>query len=389
MIASRSQGLGPLNIVIFGLSITSAWGNGHATTYRALARALQGRGHRVRFFERDMPWYERHRDLAAAPYCDVTLYSSIAELQQHVAELARADLLIVGSYVPEGRGLIEWVLPRASGVKAFYDIDTPVTVGKLARGTCEYLEPKQVPLFDLYLSFAGGPVIKRLHSEFGAARPRPFYCSVEPREYFPVPATTKRYDLGYLGTYSADRQPALERLLLQPARRWREGLFYVAGAQYPREIQWPANVVRTEHLAPAMHRDFYNCQRITLNITRADMVSNGYSPSVRLFEGAACAVPIVSDPWPGLEEFFDPGREILIARSTSDVLHYLHDLSDTELLEVGARARHRVLESHTAEHRALELERHVQELFLQPSATPRRRDEPQDATQHRAGALAL
>ena len=363
MTVSNPTGLGPLNIVIFGLSITSAWGNGHATTYRALARALHRRGHRVRFFERNMPWYEQHRDLASPAYCSVELYSNIEALEQHTNELAGADLVIIGSYVPEGRRLVEWVLPRASGVKAFYDIDTPVTVSRLASGTCEYLEPAQVPRFDLYLSFAGGPILERLSSEFGAARPRPFYCSVEPLEYSPTPGTTKRYDLGYLGTYSADRQPALERLLLEPARQWREGSFYVAGAQYPPSIQWPTNVTRAEHLAPAAHRSFYNQQRFTLNITRADMIANGYSPSVRLFEAAACGIAIISDPWAGLEEFFRPAREILIARSTRDVLDYLHHLDDIEIRQIGARARHRVLQHHTAGHRAEELEAHVVELL--------------------------
>ncbi len=366
MTASRSSDLRPLNIIIFGLSITSAWGNGHATTYRALVRSLHRHGHRVRFFERDMPWYERHRDLASPAYCSVALYSDIGALEPHVEEIARADLVIIGSYVPEGRRLIEWLLPRTGGVKAFYDIDTPVTVSKVAGGSCEYLDLAQVPNFDLYLSFAGGPILELLRDEFGAARPRPFYCSVDPMEYFPFPAATKRYDLGYLGTYSPDRQPALERLLLEPARQWSEGVFYVAGAQYPDTIRWPANVARAEHLAPAMHRGFYNHQRCTLNITRADMVANGYSPSVRLFEAAACGVPVISDPWPGLEEFFEPGRDILVARSTNDVLESLLFLDDSELQEIGARARHRVLERHTAEHRAWELETHVLDV-LRPS----------------------
>jgi len=368
MTASRPAELGPLNIIIFGLSITSAWGNGHATTYRALVRALHARGHNVRFFERNIPLFEQHRDLASPGYCRVGLYSDIEALEDYVAEVTRADLVVIGSYIPEGRRLIEWVMARAGGVKAFYDIDTPATVNQLARGTCEYLDPTQVPHFDLYLSFAGGPILRRLHNELGAARPRPFYCSVDPLEYFPYPAATKRYDLGYLGTYSADRQSALERLLLEPARQWPHGSFYVAGVEYPEEIQWPANVARAEHLAPATHRGFYNHQRFTLNITRDDLVANGYSPNVRLFQAAACGVPIISDSWRGLEEFFRPGSEILIARSTSEVLEALHDPDEIELREIGARARHRVLESHTAGHRAEELETHVLELVRPPCA---------------------
>jgi spore maturation protein CgeB len=368
----------PLDIVIFGLSITSAWGNGHATTYRALVRALANRGHRVRFLERDMPWYAEHRDLPDPGYCDVWLYSSLEELGKHFPDGVQADLVILGSYVPDGRRVAEWLLPRVSGCTAFYDIDTPVTVAKLTHNGCEYLDTALIPRFDLYLSFAGGPILERLRNEFGAHRPRPFYCSVDPRDYFPMPGAIKRYDLGYLGTYSADRQPALERLLLEPARQWKDGAFYVAGAQYPSTVRWPPNVEHTEHLAPAKHRGFYNHQRFTLNITRADMLLNGYSPSVRLFEAAACAVPIITDEWRGLEDFFAPGREILVARSTRDVLAYLKELDGGELLQIAARARQRVLEHHTAEHRARELEDHVLEL-LGPSPA-RRPGERRDNT---------
>jgi spore maturation protein CgeB len=331
-----------MNILIFGLSITSAWGNGHATTYRALAQALATRGHRVRFLERDVPWYAGIHDLDELFPSDIN-----------------ADLIILGSYVPQGALVADWLLPRAQGVTAFYDIDTPVTVSRLTRGDCEYLRPDLVPRFDLYLSFAGGPILHRLQHEFDAQRPRPFYCSVDPTEYRPAVGSRKCFDLGYLGTYSPDRQPMLEQLLIQPARQWSEGRFCVAGAQYPADIQWPANVQRVAHLPPAAHRSFYNSQRLTLNVTRADMIANGYSPSVRLFEAAACGVPILSDTWPGLEEFFTPGKEILVARSPAAALHYLRDCDPGYLQQIAARARARVLAEHTGSHRAFQLEQYV------------------------------
>src|SRR5688572_14120428 len=138
----------PLDIVIFGLSITSAWGNGHATTYRALVRALAEKGHRVRFFERDMPWYAAHRDLPKPSYCETHLYSSFDEVSEYFDGEIRADLVMLGSYVPEGVRMAEWILSRATGMTAFYDIDTPVTLSSLERGECEYLTPALVPRFD-------------------------------------------------------------------------------------------------------------------------------------------------------------------------------------------------------------------------------------------------
>jgi spore maturation protein CgeB len=358
----------PLDIVIIGLSITSSWGNGHATTYRGLVRALHARGHRVLFLERDAEWYASNRDLPHPTFCRTELYDSVAELSTRFTEDVRdADLVIVGSYVPNGDEVGEWVTRTAHGVTAFYDIDTPVTLAKLAQGTAGYLTRALVPRYDIYLSFTGGPTLDRIERELGSPMARALYCSVDPALYYSEPAAP-RWDLGYLGTYSDDRQPTLERLLLEPARRWPAGRFAVVGAMYPEGMQWPDNVRHGCHLSPAEHRAFYCAQRFTLNVTRADMIAAGWSPSVRLFEAAACGTPIVSDDWPGLDELFAPGREILVAHSTDDVLGMLRDLSEPERRTIGARARARVLASHTAAHRALELEAYASELLDRSAA---------------------
>lgn len=360
--------MAPLRFVIFGLSITSSWGNGHATTYRSLIRALAARGHRVTFIERDVPWYAENRDLAKPAFCTTLLYESVKECKDRFSrEVKEADVVIVGSYVPEGVLIGTWVTNIASGVKVFYDIDTPVTLAKMAAGDDEYLSPAMIPRFDLYLSFTGGPIIQAIEKRYGAARARVLYCSVDPELYYPDPCPSQ-YDLGYLGTYGADRQPALESLLCDPARRWPEGRFAVAGPLYPRNLSWPPNVKRVQHLAPALHRRFYNSQRFTLNITRADMVRAGYSPSVRLFEAAACGTPIISDSWPGLETLFVPESEILIAGKTAHTLRYLREMGDQERMAIGERARQRVLASHTAAHRAAELEAYIQEVITSSSS---------------------
>jgi spore maturation protein CgeB len=345
-----------LRIVIIGLSITSSWGNGHATTYRGLVRELVRRGHDVLFLEHDKPWYAGNRDLPHPPFGRTELYDSVDQLVDRFrGDVRDADVTIVGSYVPEGVRVGEWVTATARGVTAFYDIDTPVTLAKLERGDHEYLAPHLIPRYDLYLSFSGGPTLNRLERHFGSPRAAALYCSVDPELYFPE-SLPRPWNLGYLGTYSIDRQPPLDRLLLEPARRWAEGRFVVAGPQYPAEIDWPANVQRIEHLPPALHRGFYNQQSLTLNVTRADMIRAGHSPSVRLFEAAACGVPIVSDVWDGIETLFTPGEEILLARSTEDVLRYLCRMDEPTRRAIGENARQRVLSAHTAAHRAAELE---------------------------------
>lgn len=346
----------PLDIVILGLSITSSWGNGHATTYRGLVRELSKRGHRILFLERDAPWYADNRDMPKPPWGETRLYSSLEELEDRFrSEVRSADLVIVGSYVPQGVEVGRWVTRTARGATAFYDIDTPVTLAKLARQDYEYLCPELIPLYGAYFSFTGGPTLKRLERVFGSPMARALYCSFDPELYYPEDVEP-RWDLGYMGTYSDDRQPTVDRLLLEPARSWKDGRFAVAGPQYPKEIRWPRNVKRYQHLEPKKHRRFYNQQRFTLNVTRADMIAAGWSPSVRLFEAAACGTPIVSDSWPGLESLFRIGEEILIARTPAEVLQYLRDVPERERRALGQRARARVMNYHTAAHRAEELE---------------------------------
>jgi spore maturation protein CgeB len=352
-----------LRIVILGLSITSSWGNGHATTYRGLVRELCARGHDVLFLERDVPWYATNRDLAHPPYGRTMLYANRDDLQtRFTADVRGADFVIIGSYVPEGVAVGQWVTQTAQGVTAFYDIDTPVTLAKLEREDYEYLSPELIPRYGAYLSFSGGPTLQKLEQQFGSPMARPLYCSFDPELYFPE-ATETRWDLGYLGTYSDDRQPPLEKLMLQAAQQWPGGRFMVAGPQYPPSVEWPRNVERREHLPPAEHRAWYNAQRFTLNITRADMIRAGYSPSVRLFEAAACATPIISDYWDGLDSFFAFDREILVSHSAQETLHYLRDMPEQERRALGEHARQRVLAQHTAAHRAQELEAYALELL--------------------------
>jgi spore maturation protein CgeB len=354
-----------MKFVICGLSITSSWGNGHATTYRGLVRELVNLGHEVLFLEHDKPWYADNRDLPRPPYGRTELYASVEELKDRFgAEVREADVVIVGSYVPEGVTVGEWVTTTARGITAFYDIDTPVTLAKLERGDEEYLAPRLISRYGLYLSFTGGPTLRRLEREYGSPMARVLYCSVDPSLYFPEEREIE-WDLGYLGTYGEDRQPRLERLLLKPARRQPQRHFVVAGPLYPPTIEWPANVARIEHLPPAEHRGFYNAQRFTLNITRADMVRAGYSPSVRLFEAAACGTLIISDWWDGLDTIFQIGKEILVSRSSAATLRYLNETSEAERKRLGRQARKRVLGQHTAAHRARELEGYVRQLLDQ------------------------
>jgi spore maturation protein CgeB len=338
----------PFTLVFVGLSISSSWGNGHATTYRALIRALAARGHEVVFLERDVPWYASQRDAPSPEGCRLELYDSIGDLTDRFGALiATADAVIVGSYVPDGAEVLEWVLEVAGGPTLFYDIDTPVTLEKLRRGEPTYVRPSSIPKLDAYLSFTGGPLLNTLQRDFGAHLALPLYCSVDAERYRPSGVAAAR-DLGY-------------ELLIGSAVAWPDGRFVVAGSCYP-DIAWPENVERLEHVSPGEHPEFYGSLRFALNLTRADMLKTGHAPSVRLFEAAACQVPVISDVWSGIEEFFEPGREILLARSRDEILQILKSTTESERTRLGERARSRVLREHTASHRARQLEVYLKDL---------------------------
>lgn len=346
-----------MKLVVLGLSITSSWGNGHATTYRALLREFAKRGHEVLFLERDVPWYRDNRDLPHPDFCRTELYRNLDDLKERFeSELRRCDWALVGSYVPQGVEVGQWTTQTAPHT-AFYDIDTPVTLAKLARDDFEYLTPELIGRYDLYLSFSGGPTLVKLE-QMGSPRARALYCSVDPALYFPQQGP-KKWDLSYLGTYSDDRQPTLDELLLEPARWLPDEKFCVAGPQYPQTIAWPPNVERIEHLPPAEHRAFYNASKWTLNVTRADMIAAGYSPSVRLFEAAACGTPLISDNWAGLDELFTDGQEIRVASSGEEARAIILDTTEAERAAIGTAARAKVLDCHTAAHRATELEAYL------------------------------
>jgi spore maturation protein CgeB len=347
-----------VKVVVFGLSISSSWGNGHATLWRALCRALARRGHHTVFFERDVPYYAAHRDALAVEGVELVLYDDLAQVKRKAEqELADADVGLVTSYCPDAVAASALVAEHAR-VSVFYDLDTPVTLDGLRRGDAvPYIGPRGLGDFDLVLSFTGGEALTALRETLGAKRVAPLYGSVDPAVHHPVaPLDRYRGALSYLGTYAEDRQRMLERLLVEPARARPELRFVIGGAAYPHDFPWTPNIFFVQHLAPAEHPAFFCSSPLTLNVTRRAMAEMGWCPSGRLFEAAACGTAILSDHWDGIERFFTPGVEILVARDGADALAAL-DRSDEELTRIGRAARERALGEHTADHRAIDFER--------------------------------
>lgn len=343
--------------VVFGLSVSSSWGNGHATLWRGLVAALARRGHRVTFFERDQPWYAEHRDLPALAGGELVLYRDLDEVRgRAAAALAEADVALATSYCPDGPIVGEWLLGSRARVKAFYDLDPGATL-ELARagGPVPWLGPRGLRDFDLVLSFTGGRALDELARRLGARRVAPLHGFVDPAVHRPAPPRDAfRGDLSYLGTFAASRQPALDELFLRPAALRPGRTFVLAGSMYGADFPWRENLRWVRHLEPALHPAFFCSSPLTLSVTRAEMKALGHCPSGRLFEAAACGVPVVSDRFDGLDRFFTPGEEVLVADRAEEVLAAL-DRSPEELRRIGARARARALAEHTADARAGEL----------------------------------
>ena len=345
-----------MRIVIFGLAVSSSWGNGHAALWRGLIYALHAAGHHVTFFERDVPYYAGDRDLTELPGGGELVLYSEWDPQQARRAVDASDVAVVTSYCPDACAAARLIEDSKVPLRCFYDLDTPVTLAKLAAGEpVDYLPRDGLSCFDLVLSYTGGAALGDLRALLRARAVVPMYGSVDPNVYRPGQSAPQyRAALSYLGTYATDRQPALHRLLLEPARLRPDDRFVIAGALYPHDFPWLPNLHFVRHLPASEHTAFYASTRLTLNVTRAAMAAGGWCPSGRLFEAAACGAPILSDRWPGMEQFFTPGQEIIIAEDAEDALAAM-DLPDADLAAIARRARQRTLDQHTAAHRAREM----------------------------------
>ncbi len=350
--------LSPMKLVIFGLTMSSSWGNGHATLWRGLCKSLIERGHDITFLERDTPYYSAHRDLTEIPGMKLKLYSQWEEVLPFAkANLLDADVGMITSYCPDAVPASDLLRNSPVPLRTFYDLDAPVTLDKVRQGEPVFYIPEGgLAGFDLVLSYTGGRALADIQTLLKAEKVAALYGSVDPEVHRPTEWNSEFCcDLSYLGTYAKDRHSGVERFFLKPAYDLPHRRFHLAGAMYPTDFPWRENIFYIQHLSPHEHSTFYCSSRLTLNVTREAMARYGYCPSGRLFEAAACGVPVLSDAWEGLDTFFTPDSEILVPKNYENALGAI-ELSDDELIKIGRNARERTLSCHTSKKRAEELE---------------------------------
>jgi spore maturation protein CgeB len=345
-----------VRFVVFGLTVSSTWGNGHAAIWRGLSGALGSSGHALEFFERDEAWYASHRDLLELPGGTLRLYERFEEIRPRAAAaLAEADVAVVTSYCPDALEATDLALDSAA-LKVFYDMDAGVTLARLRAGEAvDWIGPRGLADFDLVLSSGGGRTLGLLRSALGARRAAPLYGSVDPDVHRPCATVPHlRGDVSWLGTWDPARQAALEMLFLEPAARMPDRAFLVAGSLYEGRFPRRDNVRHVRHLEPAQHPAFLCSSPLTVHVAHGELAEVGHCPSPRLFEAAACGVPVLTDGFEGLDAFLEPGQEILVARTAEEAVEAIAAPRE-ELAWIARRARDRTLAEHTAEARAREL----------------------------------
>jgi spore maturation protein CgeB len=350
-----------MQLVVFGLSVSSAAGSSHAMLWRGLIEALTARGHQVTFYEQDTPYRAAHRDYPELPDGELVQYKTFEDIRANaLSALKKADAGIVTSACPDALAASALLLGSAVPIRAFYDFDTALTLNTLAHGEAvPYLGARGLSDFDIVLSYTGGPALEELSRVLGARNVVPLFGGVDPHLYAPAqPIARFRADLSYLGAYAADRQMALEQLLLAPARAREDLTFAIGGSQYPSDFARTSNVKYLWHVPPHEHPAMFCSARLSLHVTRAPAAAMGFCPSDQLFQAAACGAALISDAWPGISQFYEPRDELIVGRDTRDVLNAL-TLSDSELASMGKRARERTLAQHTLDIRARQLIDHL------------------------------
>ncbi len=347
-----------MRISFYASSLVSAYWNGAATYYRGIVRALAGLGHEVTFFEPDAYERQQHRDMDDPPWARVVVFpASEAGCRRALEQGAGADLVVKASGVGVFDELLEaevLKLRRNGNLVAFWDVDAPATLDRVQAGGDAF--EALIPQYDAIFTYGGGLPVVEAYRELGAKECVPVYNALDPETHFPVsPDPRFAGDLAFLGNRLPDRERRVEEFFLKAAALAPELRFLLGGAGWGDKARTP-NVAYFDHVYTRDHNAFNSTPRAVLNISRESMARYGFSPATRIFEAAGAAACLITDEWKGIEQFLEPGREVLVARSGEEVAEHVRALDTGRAREIGRAARRRVLAGHTYAHRARQVE---------------------------------
>lgn len=346
-----------LDVAFFGSSLVSAWWNGAATYYRGVLRALAERGHRITFYEPDAFDRQKHRDIPDPDWATVVVYASegVAGVETAVESARHSDVIVKAS----GVGVFdEWLeravldVGRPDATRIFWDVDAPAT---LERINADPDDPSGLllPYYDFVFTYGGGPPVVAAYQELGARECVPVYNAVDPDTHHPAPPDERfAGTLGFLGNRLPDREARVQEFFFQPARQLPNHTFLLGGGGWDQHVPELANVKYLGHVYTRDHGAFNCTPRTVLNICRESMARNGYSPATRVFEAAGAGACLITDAWEGIEQFLEPGREVLVAANGNEVAEHLTSLDADRAQRIGRAGRRRVLAEHTYDRRA-------------------------------------
>lgn len=345
-----------VTLAMFGSSLVSAYWNGAATYYRGIIRALNECGFDITFYEPDAFERQQHRDMADPSWAKVVVYPATEQGMHAALEQARdADIIVKASGVGVFDEELEAEVPRlrrASNLTVFWDVDAPATLQRMRANSADPFH-SQAPNYDLVLTYGGGPPVVQAYVNFGARRCVPIYNALDPTTHHPVPAESRFSGaLGFLGNRLPDREARVREFFLKPASMLRQQTFLMGGSGWDSNVALTPNINYVGHVYTRDHNAFNCSTRAVLNINRDSMAQVGYSPPTRVFEAAGAGACLICDAWQGLEQFLEPGKEVLRVANGDEVAAVLPQLSAQQARRIGERARRRLLNEHTYQHRA-------------------------------------
>jgi spore maturation protein CgeB len=349
-----------MDIAFFVSSVLSAYWNGAATYYRGLIKALHNRGHNITVYEPDAYDRQQHRDLECPSWARVVVYANDQDAVLHALESARrhADMIVKASGIGVFDELLEAAVLETKSQQnyiVYCDVDAPATLERVANSTDDPFR-KLIPRYDFIFTYGGGSPVVRGYESLGAKLCVPIYNGLDPETHYPV-ARDSRFeaDLGFLGHRLPDREARVEQFFLNAAEQLPEQKFLLGGIGWDSK-PLPANVKNLGHVYTPDHNAFNCTPRAVLNISRASMARYGFSPATRVFEAAGAGACLITDAWTGIERFFDPGEEILVAHSGEEVAAHVVNLTPHRARQVGQAAYRRALAQHTYAERAAQFD---------------------------------